>query len=339
MCEPPLVAITMGDPTGVGPEIVMKALSCPELSGRFRPLVVGNPRLLKQRARPELSGSVFPVEEAPRCAAPPGTIPVLDPQGRDLSGLQAGRPCALSGAAALSYIKSAAALAMSGKAAAIVTAPISKQAIQAAGCSFAGHTELLAHLTGSKDYAMLLVGGKLRVALATIHIGLARVPQQLQKEKILAVIRLLHRELPRLGAGRRRIAVAALNPHAGEGGIFGAEEREKISPAIEQARAEGIQASGPYPADSLFWRADKGEFDAVVAMYHDQGLIPLKLQAFHRGVNVTLGLPIIRTSPDHGCAFELAGSGRADPSSLVEAIKLALHMVNDGRANPTPAAC
>ncbi len=326
MAKRPIIAITMGDPTGIGPEVVVKALSCSELLSQCYPLVIGSLQPLQRAVDCGLPKALELVQEIPSQPPPSGVIYVLDPYGLDLSVLQPGHPCAASGAAALAYIKTAAELALTGKVAAITTAPISKQAIQAAGCEFPGHTELLAHLTQSLDFAMLLVGGNLRVALATIHLALAAVPATLDRDRILTVIRLLAAELPRLGAGGRRIAVAALNPHAGEGGIFGNEEQEKIIPALEQAQAEGIQASGPYPADSLFWRAAQGEFDAVVAMYHDQGLIPLKLQAFHTGVNVTLGLPIIRTSPDHGCAFDLAGKNRANPSSLIEAVKLALRM-------------
>jgi len=320
----------MGDPTGIGPEIVLKALSCSELLSQCYPLVIGNLQALQKAVDCSLSKSLEIVQDIPSQPPPPGVIYVLDPYGLDLSALQPGHPCAASGAAALAYIQTAAELALAGKVAAITTAPISKQALQAAGCEFPGHTELLAHLTQSLEFAMLLVGENLRVALATTHLALAAVPAALDRDRILTVIRLLAAELPRLGAGGRRIAVAALNPHAGEGGIFGNEEQEKIIPALEQAQAEGIQASGPYPADSLFWRAAQGEFDAVVAMYHDQGLVALKLHSFHTGVNVTLGLPIIRTSPDHGCAFDLAGKNRANPSSLIEAIKLALRMAAYG---------
>lgn len=327
--EKPLIAITMGDPAGIGPEIVAKALFDSDLTKQCKPVVIGSLQPLRNALKNiGISSSIEVVHDISSCLSTPGVIRIVDPYGKDLSSLQPGKPCAISGKAALKYIQTAAQLAMKGKVSAIVTAPISKEAIQVAGSKFPGHTELLSYITHSSTYAMLLAGGNLRVALATIHIPLSEVSASLCPDKILTTIRLLDRELPCLGAENRRIAVAALNPHGGEGGIFGNEEADKILPAIQKAQKEGIHVSGPYPADSLFWRATQGEFDAVVAMYHDQGLVPLKLQAFHTGVNVTLGLPIIRTSPDHGCAFDIAGKNQANPSSLIEAIKLALCMVS-----------
>ncbi|MBI5789784.1 MAG: 4-hydroxythreonine-4-phosphate dehydrogenase PdxA [Candidatus Schekmanbacteria bacterium] len=326
MRQIPIIGITMGDPTGIGPEIIVKALSCTEITSNFYPLVIGAPRLIEQLARKSYFSHVEVIWEVPETPPPPGTIRVFDPYEADLSRLLPGKPSVISGEASLAYIHKAVELAQVGQIDAITTAPISKEAIKAAGSPYPGHTEFLADLTKSPTHAMLLVGGSLRVVLATIHIPLAEVPIHLKTQGILDVIHLVDANLNRLGAKEKRIAVAALNPHAGESGIFGNEEQTRITPAIEQAQKEGIAVSGPYPADSLFWRAAQGEFDAVVAMYHDQGLIPLKLLAFHTGVNVTLGLPIIRTSPDHGCAFNLAGKNQANPSSMIEAIKLALRM-------------
>ncbi len=326
MSKLPIIAVTMGDATGIGPEVVVKALSDARLTN-CHPVIIGDPQTLREATGNSSPLSIELIGDIPDQPSLPGVIQVLDPYGKNLSGLEPGCPCAQSGAAALTYIETAAKLALAGKITAMTTAPISKHAIQAAGSEFPGHTEFLAYLTKSNNYAMMLAGGSLRVALATIHIGLATVAGALRTDNILKVIRLLWAELPALGAGQQRIAVAALNPHAGEDGIFGGEEEEKIVPAVKKAQAEGIDVSGPYPADSLFWRAAEGEFDAVVAMYHDQGLVPLKLLAFHTGVNVTLGLPIIRTSPDHGCAFDLAGKNKANPSSMIEAINLALRMV------------
>jgi 4-hydroxythreonine-4-phosphate dehydrogenase len=215
------------------------------------------------------------------------------------------------------------ALATSGQIAAITTAPISKQAINQAGYNYPGHTELLAELTKAKDYAMMLVGGKLRVVLVTIHCALSQVPARINKTQVLRVIRLVHHCLPRWGVSRPRIAVAGLNPHAGEDGLLGREEQEQIRPAVKEAKKLGIAVRGPLPADSLFYRALEDEFDVVVAMYHDQGLIPLKMTAPRQAVNVSLGLPIVRTSVGHGCAWDIAGKGVADPASLIAALKLA----------------
>jgi len=253
----------------------------------------------------------------------PGIIQVIDTGRAEYS---VGKPTAGGGRASVEAIKKAVELARSGSVHSIATAPISKEALKLAGYAWPGHTEMLAELTGTKDFAMMLVGGSLRVLLVTIHVSYAEVPGLVTEESVLRTIRLAMRAAEMLDLNEPRIAVCGLNPHAGEAGMFGAEEREIITPAIDAAAKEGIPVSGPYPPDTVFFRAARGEFDIVVAMYHDQGLIPLKLLAFEEGVNVTVGLPIIRTSPDHGTAYEIAGRGEANPSSMIEAIRLALRL-------------
>jgi 4-hydroxythreonine-4-phosphate dehydrogenase len=223
-------------------------------------------------------------------------------------------------------IRRALELTLSGKADAMATAPVSKEALRMAGFPWPGHTEMLAELTGTAEYAMMLMGGPLRVILVTIHEALRDVPSLVTRESVLKTLRLAVRAGRMLSIERPRLAVAGLNPHAGEAGLFGEEEAQSIIPAMEEARAEGIPAEGPFPPDTVFWRASRGEFDIVVSMYHDQGLIPLKLLAFDTGVNVTVGLPVIRTSPDHGTAYDIAWKGRAEPSSMVEAVKTAVNL-------------
>jgi 4-hydroxythreonine-4-phosphate dehydrogenase len=208
----------------------------------------------------------------------------------------------------------------------LVTAPLHKESLRAAGQPWPGHTEMLAEVAGTRDVAMMFVGGGLRVALLTIHRSLRSVPDAVTRAEVERVVRLVHRELPRFGAAERRIAVCGVNPHAGEGGLFGTEEREAVVPAVEALRLSGIDAAGPLPADTAFVRAARGEFDAVVAAYHDQGLVPVKLLAFGRAVNVTLGLPFVRTSVDHGTAFDIAAAGTADPGSLLAAMALAVEL-------------
>jgi len=232
-------------------------------------------------------------------------------------------PSAENGRACAEYVRKAADLALGNEVDAMVTAPISKEGLKMAGLSWPGHTEMLAEITDTTDYAMMLVGGPLRVILVTIHTSLRNVPDRITKENVLKTIRLAMRACRQIGLDSPRIAVAGLNPHAGETGMFGLEERNEILPAIELALIDGIPVSGPYPPDTLFHKAYKGDFDIVVCMYHDQGLIPLKMIAFDTGVNVTIGLPIIRTSPDHGTAYDIAWQGKADPSSMIEAIRLA----------------
>ncbi len=320
----PLVGLTMGDPAGIGPEIIIKALASRAVWSACRPLVIGQKRVLEDTARrlgsrlrfEVASASALPVarrglcllvESGPRASAPP----------------RLGRPSAAGGRAALAAIEAAVTLALRGRIQAIVTAPVSKEGLRRAGSPFAGHTEMLASLTGAKRYAMMLVGGPLRVSLATIHIPLREVPRSLTHSGIRNVIELTRDAIRHLGSAEERIAVCGLNPHAGESGIMGEEDRRIIAPAVRAAARRGIAVSGPLPADTVFHRAARGEFAAVVAMYHDQGLIPLKTVAFDTGVNLTLGLPIIRTSVDHGTAYDLAGRDLASPASLIAAITLA----------------
>ena len=280
----PVVAITMGDPAGIGPEVAARAAADPRVLAACEPRLYGRP-----------SGVSFQ----------PGVL------------------SAAAGRAAYDTIVTAVDDAQKGRVNAIATAPVSKEAFRLAGLPWAGHTDLLAHLTGARDVAMLFYSDALRVVLATVHIPLAEVSQALTRESLEGTIALTAHELPRFGFARPRIAVAGLNPHAGEHGLFGREEQTVIAPAIASACERGITVSGPFPADTLFVRARRGEFDVVIACYHDQGLIPVKLVAFGQAVNVTLGLPIVRTSVDHGTAFDIAGKGVADPESMIAAVLLA----------------
>jgi len=279
----PIIAVTMGDPAGIGPEITAKAVRNPQVLKICRPLIIGD---------------------------------------KDLKRFKIGQVSAAAGRASIEYVEKAIELALAKMVDAIVTGPISKAAINKAGIKFPGHTELLAKRTKTKDYAMLFVSDKLWVILVTTHLPLAKVPRAITKKQVLKTIKLGHSVRP------GKIAVAGLNPHAGEAGLFGNEERRQIIPAIKAARKLGIKAQGPFSPDTVFKRAVAGEFDLVVAMYHDQGLIPVKLLSFGRSVNVTVGLPIIRTSVDHGTGFDIAGRGIADPGSLIEAIKVAVHFAN-----------
>lgn len=321
------IVLTMGDPTGIGPEIIIKALLNGNLDNLSRPLLVAGDVGVLQRA-----GGVF-LEEAE----------VLPGEGlashrlricnrvlavKALSDLAAelayGKPDASCGRAMLDYIEWGCDRCLSGEALALVTAPISKAAIRAAGCDFPGHTELLARRCGVENVVMMLAGERLKVCLVTTHLPLSEVPKVLTTAGILETVRITDAAFRRdFGLSQPRIAVLALNPHAGEGGMFGDEEERLIRPAISAAQAEGIAATGPHSADTLFHFAVRGSCDAVVCMYHDQGLIPLKLLSFDDGVNISLGLPIIRTSVDHGTAYDISGTGQASCASLVAAIRMA----------------
>jgi 4-hydroxythreonine-4-phosphate dehydrogenase len=283
----PRIAITEGDPAGIGPEIARRAAADARVLGVCEPVLYG-----------------------------------VDAGAR----FEPGELSAAAGRAAYDAIVRAAADAQRGDVAAIATAPINKEALRLAGLPWNGHTDLLAHLTGADHVAMMFYSDELRVVLATVHVPLAEVPKILTRRLVEQTIALTARELPLFDKVAPRIAVAGLNPHAGEHGLFGREEETEIAPAIACCRARGIDVSGPFPADTLFVRARKGEFDVVVACYHDQGLIPVKLIAFGRAVNVTLGLPIIRTSVDHGTAFDIAGQGVADPESMIAAVLLAARL-------------
>ncbi len=285
--RPPRIAITAGDPAGIGPEVVARAAADPRVAAACEPVVYG-----------------APADES----FAPGVL-----------SAEAGR-------AAFDAIVRAVADAQGGSVHAIATAPVNKEAFRLAGLPWSGHTDLLAHLTGAPHVAMMFHSDVLRVVLATVHIPLADVPGRLTRESLEATIALTAAELPRFGIAAPKIAVAGLNPHAGEHGLFGSEEARTIAPAVEACRSRGIDVSGPFPGDTIFVRARRGEFDVVIACYHDQGLIPVKLLAFGEAVNVTLGLPIVRTSVDHGTAFDIAGKGIADPASMVAAVLLAARL-------------
>jgi 4-phospho-D-threonate 3-dehydrogenase / 4-phospho-D-erythronate 3-dehydrogenase len=324
----PLLALTMGDPVGVGPEIMVLALSDPAVHQTCRPLVLGDPGAL-ERARRELAPDLTlnPVVDPSQGRYQAGVIDLLPLSQLSPADLNHSHPSAAGGRAMVSYILAAIDLAMNKEVAGMVTGPISKAALNLAGYRYPGHTELLAERTGATEVAMMLAGGNFRVVLATIHLALADVPERLSTEGLLRLFSLTCRALERdFAIPKPRLGVAALNPHASEGGLFGDEEKEIIIPAVLEARGQGLPVTGPFPADTLFWRHAHGEFDAIVAMYHDQGLIPLKLLHFTDAVNVTLGLPIIRTSVDHGTAYDLAGSGQAHPGSLKAAIFMAAEM-------------
>ncbi len=327
MSKKPLIAITMGDPAGVGPEIIAKVIDSNELFPLCRPIVVGDAGVMKKLVEEmRLSVTVRSIASAGEADPAEGKLDVLDCKNVDLSSHKWGTPNKSSGTAVVEYIKKAVDLCMKNEAAAIVTAPINKEMMNAAGHHYAGHTELLAHLTNTKEFGMLFVGGGLRVILVTIHVALKDVARHVTTGNVLKTLRLAHKAMKHYGIEDPRIGVAALNPHAGEGRLFGSEEWDEILPAVIKARQEGIHASDPVPADTLFYKARNDYYDIVVAMYHDQGLAPLKMLAFASAVNVTVGLPIIRTSVDHGTAYDIAGKGCADPASLLEAVKLAAHM-------------
>ena len=308
----PRLGLTAGDPAGIGPEVVLKALASPERPAG--PVVVyGAMAVLADRAR--RFGLALPQDLDARLVDVPLDGPV-----------ELGRTSAAAGRAAAGSVLRAVADARAGHVQGLVTAPLNKESLHAAGHPWPGHTEMLAEAAGTPDVAMMFVGGGLRVALVTIHRPLRTVPDAVTGGELRRVARLVHRELPRFGVARPRIALCGLNPHAGEHGILGREEQEVLTPAVEALRREGIDLSGPFPADSLFVRARRGEFDAVIAGYHDQGLIPVKLAAFGHAVNVTLGLPFVRTSVDHGTGFDIVEKGVADATSLVEAMKVAVDL-------------
>jgi 4-hydroxythreonine-4-phosphate dehydrogenase len=323
--RPIRLALTVGDPAGIGPEVVLRALAASD-----RPdaecIVYGPMQSLLERA------ARFALTPPQELGARVVDVPCEH-------AIDLGRASAAGGRAAAAAVLRAASDAQEGRVDALVTAPLNKESLRAAGHPWPGHTEMLAEAAGTRDVAMMFVGGALRVALLTIHRSLRSVPDAITAEELARVARLVHRELPRFGSARRRIGLCGLNPHAGEGGLFGREEVEVMAPQAASLRGEGIDVQGPFPADSLFARAARGEFDAVLACYHDQGLIPVKLAAFGRAVNVTLGLPFVRTSVDHGTGFDIVERGVADGGSLVEAMKLAAALVaTSGRAPSSPDA-
>ncbi|ARP95605.1 4-hydroxythreonine-4-phosphate dehydrogenase PdxA [Bordetella genomosp. 13] len=322
------VGITMGDAAGIGPEIIVKACA----QGLRAPAVVyGDAGTLRRAA--ELLGARVEVAEIASVRQARGTagrIEVVACAPALPVDLPAGKVNAAAGAAAYGYLCAAIDDARSDALRAIVTAPLNKHSMHLAGIDQPGHTEILAEKSGTADYAMMLANDELRVLLVTIHVALSEVPARITQAAEVRAIRLADRACRQMGIVRPRIAVAGLNPHAGEDGKFGREDLDVIAPAIEQARAEGLDVSGPWPGDTIFMRARRGEFDIVVAQYHDQGLIPVKYLGVDHGVNVTVGLPFVRTSVDHGTAFDIAWKGVADHASLVAAFDLALAMTPQG---------
>lgn len=324
----PLLAITLGDPAGIGPEVILKALSHPSVYDQCRPLVIGDQRILAraQQWLPDVALTFDPVAEPEQGRYAAGMITLLDLHNADPAVIQTGRVSAEAGRAAVDYVLHACDLTMAGTTDAVVTAPLNKEAMNLAGYHFAGHTELLADRTGAERVSMLLTGPQLRVVHVSTHVALEEAIRRVTQKRVEEVIDLAQYSCQALGIAHPRIAVAGLNPHASEGGLFGNQEAQEVQPAIERARARGLNVTDPQPPDTVFLRAVKGHYDIVVAMYHDQGHIPMKLLAFDSGVNVSIGLPIIRTSVDHGTAFDIAGTGKAREESMLEAIKVAVQM-------------
>ncbi|MGD9929213.1 MAG: 4-hydroxythreonine-4-phosphate dehydrogenase PdxA [Mangrovibacterium sp.] len=333
-----ILAITMGDPAGIGPEIAAKAFHETSVYEQCRPLLIGNVQVMQEAVR--LTGlelKINPVTEVGQARFTYGTIDVFDIPSDHLAEIKHGVVSAPAGDMAFRAVRKAIELAMNGEVDGTVTGPIHKEAINLAGHHFSGHTEIYAHYTGTKKYTMLLADEKIKVTHVSTHVSLRQACDLVKKQRVLDVIQLTHEALKRIGIANPRIGVAGLNPHAGDGGLFGTEEIEEILPAIQEAKKQGILAAGPYPPDTLFALANGGSFDGCVAMYHDQGHIPFKLVGFIwdeekqamksvKGVNITLGLPIIRTSVDHGTAFEIAGKGIASADALLFAIGYAIKL-------------
>jgi 4-hydroxythreonine-4-phosphate dehydrogenase len=327
----PVIAMTMGDAAGVGPEIIMKTLTHPELYDACRPLVIGDAIRLEEAGR--IVGSKLQVrslsqDRADEALYRQGSVDCLDlkliPEN-----LAWGKLSAVAGDAAFRYIEVAARLALSGEIQAICTAPLNKEALHAGGHKYPGHTEMLAALTGTQEVSMMLSTPKMRVIHVTTHIGLIDAIEKIEPALVERTIARGYMALQKAGITRPRIGVCGINPHAGENGLFGrGEEAEKIEPAIEACHAKGWDVEGPLPADTLFFRAQRGDFDLVVAMYHDQGHGPVKVLGLESGVNITIGLPVIRTSVDHGTAFDIAGTGKADESSMVQAMHEAIQLAS-----------
>jgi 4-hydroxythreonine-4-phosphate dehydrogenase len=327
LSSPPLIAITMGDPAGIGGEVTLKALATFPTNKLSRYVIVGDFDYLRQLARLfRIEISLAQIKDPKDAFYLRGQVGVIDLGGAER--VEMGKISATNGTAAVDYIYEAAKLALDHQVKAIVTAPISKEAIHKAGCVFPGHTELLAHLSKTKSFAMMMVGGPFRITLQSIHVSLkdsvSRVKPALVREKLILTRQALQKWF---GIKDPRIAVAGVNPHAGENGAFGREEIATLKPVVSWARKRGWKVTGPHPPDTLYYWASQGLYDAVLCMNHDQGLIPFKLLAFDEGVNMTIGLPFVRTSPDHGTAFDIAGKGRAKAQSMVSAIQLAEKLV------------
>lgn len=322
----PRIAITMGDPVGIGPEITLRAVRNDRVLAACTPVIIGDASVLARAAQALTKGGVLKDGEPL-----PTVTEIVDLANVDVSAHQWGKVTAEAGKAAAEYIEHAVRLALKGEVKGIVTGPINKEALSLAKVPYPGHTEMLAALTATRDYAMMLAGPTLRVIHVSTHVSLAEAIRRVKADRILKVITMAHATLTNEGINSPRVAVAALNPHAGEGGLFGDEETSEIMPAIKAAQAQGICATGPHPPDTVFLQASQGRFDVVVAMYHDQGHIPAKLVGFDTSVNVTVGLPVVRTSVDHGTAFDIAGKGIASEASMVEAILYAARLVTPDR--------
>jgi 4-hydroxythreonine-4-phosphate dehydrogenase len=325
--ETPIIAVTMGDGAGIGPELIVAALLEPETGARCRPVVIGDAVRLGQAAAVfGLEPEIVPVPSVADAVFAEGRINVID-LGLLPEDLPWGRLSAVAGDAAYQYITVAARLAVAGEVQAICTAPLNKEALHLAGWIFPGHTELLAQLTGTEEVSMMLSTPSLKVIHVTTHVGLIDAVRMVEPGLVERTIRRGYEALVRAGVPRPRIGVCAINPHAGEGGLFGyGEEAEKIEPGVRAAQESGIDVQGPLPADTLFFLAGRGDYDLVVAMYHDQGHGPVKVLGIDAGVNITVGMPVIRTSVDHGTAFDIAGTGKADSRSMVEALRQAAEM-------------
>lgn len=324
----PVIGITMGDPAGIGGEVIIKSLKQKSITSRCRPIIIGDATYLKfltqKLSLPLKITAIDKIKD--RSSLPSGAIPVVDLKNLGNNKIKFGICNADYGKASYEYIVEGIKLASSGIVDALVTAPINKESISKAGVPYPGHTEILAHITKTKKFAMMLMGGNLKVVLVTRHIPLKDVAKVLTKEKVLTAIQLAHNAGRYFNIPNPKIGVCGLNPHSGEGGTIGREEIQTIIPAIEKSRRAGINVTGSYASDTIFHKAINGDYDFVIAMYHDQGLIPLKTLYFDEGVNVTLGLPFVRTSPDHGTAYDIAGKGIASSKSMEEAIKLAIKM-------------
>ena len=325
----------MGDAAGVGPEIIVKALISRRIYDMCCPLVVGDAGAMAEAVRlVESPLRLHPINAVDERLGNYGTIDLIDLHNLDPKDVTIGRVCRACGKAAMEYIIKAAELALKDKVRALVTAPINKEATVQAGYGDIGHLEFLARISHTAEYATMLVSGTLRVVHLTTHYSLKDACALVTKEKILARLKLTESSFRKWGVAGPRIGVAALNPHAGEGGLFGSEEIQQIIPAVKEAQNLGIDARGPFPADSIFVRAIRGEFDVVLAMYHDQGHIPVKVHGFEDSISVALGLPFVRTSVDHGTAFDIAGKGVAQSRSLEEAVKMAVSLIEGRVLNP-----
>ncbi|MBO9204060.1 MULTISPECIES: 4-hydroxythreonine-4-phosphate dehydrogenase PdxA [Niastella] len=347
--QKPIVGITMGDPASIGPEIAVKALLNEKIHAICRPLLVGDAGVFNDIiSRLKMPATVNAITKVADAAFKPGTIDVFDLKNVDMGKLAFGEISAMAGGASFDAVKKVIELALAGDVDATVTGPINKKSINEAGHHFAGHTEIYAHYTGTRKYAMLLVEENMRVIHVSTHVSLREACDLVKKDRIIQVIELLHNGILQLGATNTKIGVAGLNPHAGDSGLFGTEDDGEIKPAVEEARKMGYDVDGPVPADTLFSKAATGTYGGIVAMYHDQGHIPFKLTGFKwnaekkqmdsvKGVNITMGLPIIRTSVDHGTAFEIAGKGIASPDAMVLAIEAAVQLSKHRIKQQNPA--